>query len=185
MGRGMKFDPRRRRERSWRRPPRGGGRRVSLGRWLARLRPFGMLAALVWLWGTNTGMVEPIGLVATAPERVDERFTRCGPGRGHGCVIDGDTFKLGQRKIRIIGIDAPETHPPRCPAEAALGEAATARLQALLNEGPFDMVGSRADMTDRYGRELRTLTRGGRSIAAQLVEEGVVRRYLGYKMGWC
>jgi micrococcal nuclease len=130
-------------------------------------------------------MVEPIGLVATAPERVDERFTRCGPGRGHACVIDGDTFKLGQRKIRIIGLDAPETHPPRCPAEAALGETATARLQALLNEGPFEMVGSRADMTDRYGRELRTLTRGGRSIAGQLVEEGVVRRYLGYKLGWC
>jgi hypothetical protein len=125
MGRGMKFDPRRRRGHSWRRPPRGGGRRVSLGRWLARLRPFGMLAALVWLWGTNTGMVEPIGLVATA------------------------------------------------------------RLQALLNEGPFEMVGSRADMTDRYGRELRSLMRGRRSIGAQLVEEGVVRRYLGYKMGWC
>lgn len=64
-------------------------------------------------------------------------------------MIDGDTFKLGDRKIRIIGIDAPETHPPRCAAEAAMGEAATARLQALLNEGPFDMVGSRADLTDR------------------------------------
>ena len=126
-----------------------------------------------------------MGLVATAPERVSEPFTRCGPGRGHGCVIDGDTFKLGDRKIRIIGIDAPETHPPRCAEEAAKGEAATARLQALLNKGPFEMVGSRADLTDRYSRDLRTITRDGRSIADQLREEGLVRRYLGYRMPWC
>jgi len=152
---------------------------------LTRLRPFALLASLAWLWATNTGMIEPVGLIASTPERVDEQFTRCGRGRGHACVIDGDTFKLGDRKIRIIGIDAPETHPPRCAAEAAMGEAATARLQALLNEGPFDMVGSRADLTDRYGRDLRMIMRGGRSIGAQLVEEGVVRRYLGFKMGWC
>lgn len=175
-----KFPPKRRRAR---RPGGGGG--SAFGRWLARVRPFGLLAGLAWLWATNTGMVEPVGLIATAPERVDARFTRCGRGRGHACVIDGDTFKLGDRKIRIIGIDAPETHPARCPAEVALGEAATARLQALLSEGPFDMVGSRADMTDRYGRELRMIMRDGRSIGARMVEEGVVRRYLGYKMGWC
>lgn len=57
--------------------------------------------------------------------------------------------------------------------------AATARLQALLNEGPFEMVGSRADMTDRYGRDLRTILRDGRSIADQLREEEVERRYRG------
>lgn len=184
MARMMKFDPRRRRRGGWRPPARGGGR-GGLLRQFSRIRPFALLAVLLWLGATNKGVVEPIGLVATAPERVAEQFTRCGPGRGHACVIDGDTFKLGARNIRIIGIDAPETHPPRCPAEAALGEAATARLQALLNEGPFDMVGSHADLTDRYGRELRALSRDGRSIGAQLVEEGVVRRYLGYKMGWC
>lgn len=57
--------------------------------------------------------------------------------------------------------------------------AATARLQALLNEGPFEMVGSRADMTDRYGHDLRTILRDGRSIAEQLREEEVARRYRG------
>lgn len=144
-----------------------------------------MFALLCWLWATNTGVIEPMGLVATAPERVAEHFTRCGRGRGHACVVDGDTFKLGDRKIRIIGIDAPETHPARCAEEAAKGEAATARLQALLNEGPFEMIGSRADLTDRYGRDLRTIVRDGQSIADQLREEGLVRRYLGYRMPWC
>lgn len=159
--------------------------RPRLGR-IGKARPFVLLGLLVFLWAaTDPGLIEPIGLLATEPERVQESFTRCGPGRGHACVIDGDTFKLGQRKIRIIGIDAPETHPPRCPEEAALGEAATARLQALLNEGPFEMIGNRADALDIYGRDLRALYRGGRSIAAQLRDEGVVRRYAGFKSDWC
>lgn len=38
--------------------------------------------------------------------------------------IDGDTFGIGGQRIRIIGIDAPEIHPPRCLDEARLGLAA-------------------------------------------------------------
>src|SRR5688500_18037969 len=95
-----KFDPRRRRRRA-RRVPGGRGWRPR-GR-IAMLRPFAMLGVLILLWvTTDPALVEPIGLMATAPERVDERFTRCGRGRAHACVIDGDTFKLGDRKIRII-----------------------------------------------------------------------------------
>ena len=114
------------------------------------LRPVMLAAALIVLWpALDPALIEPPRFLQTAPEPISATFTRCGQGRSWACVIDGDTFKLGERKIRVIGIDAPETHPPRCAAEAAMGEAATARLQALLNEGPFDMVGSRADLTDR------------------------------------
>ena len=153
---------------------------------LSHARPFLLLGGLGFLWAaTDPGLIEPMGPLATEAERVDESFTRCGRGRGHACVIDGDTFKLGQRTIRIIGIDAPETHRAQCPEEKAMGEAATARLQELLNEGPFDMIGNRADMLDIYGRDLRVLKRGDVSIAAQLRDEGRVRRYAGFKMGWC
>jgi endonuclease YncB( thermonuclease family) len=180
MGRVIKFRRRRRV-----RPYHYSAYRPRLGR-IGRARPFVLLGLLVFLWAaTDQGLIEPIGPLATEPERVDEQFTRCGRGRAHGCVIDGDTFKLGQRTIRIIGIDAPETHPPRCPEEAAKGEAATARLQTLLNEGPFEMIGNRADALDIYGRDLRALYRGDSSIAAQLRDEGLVRRYAGFKSGWC
>jgi endonuclease YncB( thermonuclease family) len=169
---------------------RGGsfGRRrraPGLGQWLGNARPFVLAAVLAWLWGTNTGVVTPIGFMATQPERIVAHFGRCGRSIDTACVVDGDTFRLGERRIRIIGIDAPETHPSRCAEEARLGEAATVRLQALLNAGPFEMVGSRADLTDRYGRELRTILRDGQSIGDQLREEGHVRRYLGYRMPWC
>jgi endonuclease YncB( thermonuclease family) len=86
---------------------------------LSAARPFLLLAILLAAWVVmDPALVEPPTLLAGDPEHVSETFTRCGPGRGHACVIDGDTFKLGERKVRIIGIDAPETHPPRCAEEA-------------------------------------------------------------------
>src|SRR5438128_1931962 len=55
----------------------------------------------------------------------------------HIYVIDGDTFDLNGTRIRVAGIDAPETHPSRCPEEAALGAAATQKLAELLRGRPL------------------------------------------------
>jgi micrococcal nuclease len=161
-------------------------------RWLRVLRPLILLAILASLAvGYDPALVEPPAFLSTEPETVDSQFTRCGPGRGQACVIDGDTFKLGDRKVRIIGIDAPETHPPGCAEEARLGEQATAKLQALLNEGPFEMSAPIYGSRDRYGRDLRSLTRArpdgsAQSIAGEMRENGLARRYLGgFKSGWC
>jgi hypothetical protein len=141
--------------RFWPKPkPRRGIRRLLFG-----ARPFVFGGLLLLIWPTlDPALVEPPAFLATDPEPISAHFTRCGPGRGHACVIDGDTFKIGQRKVRIIGIDAPEVHA-RCPTEARLAEQATARLQALLNQGPFEMVGRFDEMTDRYGRDLRLVRR--------------------------
>lgn len=150
-----------------------------------------LAAILAALWPTlDPALVEPPAFLSAAPERVVQRFTRCGPGRGNACVVDGDTFKLGKRKIRIIGIDAPETHPANCPEEARLGEQATVELQRLLNQGPFTMTGRIDDMTDRYGRELRSITRkkpdgSTQSIAEDMRDSGLAHRYLGRKASWC
>lgn len=159
--------------------------------WLRGLRPFVLGAILLSMWpAMDPALVEPVGLLATAPERVSETFTRCGRGRGHACVIDGDTIKLGQRKIRIIGIDAPEVAHPLCPAEAVKGEQATAKLQELLNQGPFEMTGRFDDMKDRYGRDLRALNRSNpdgtsSSIAEEMRKSGLAHRYVGMKSSWC
>ena len=159
-------------------------------RWLGRLRPLILGAILLSIWpALDPALIEPPTFLSNEPERVSERFTMCGPGRGHACVIDGDTFKLGKRKIRIIGIDAPEV-AARCPEEAALAKAATNELQRLLNQGPFVMTGRRFNDRDRYGRDLRAITRtlpdgGTQSIADDMREKGLARRYLGYKESWC
>ena len=159
--------------------------------WLGKLRPFILGAILLSIWPTlDPALVEPVGFLSSDPERVNAHFTRCGPGRGHACVIDGDTFKIGQRKIRVIGIDTPEVDA-QCPAEAAMAERATAELQRLLNQGPFRMVGRFAGSTDRYGRDLRAITRlrpdgTEQSIADDMRSSGLARRYLGgLRGGWC
>lgn len=159
--------------------------------WLAKLRPFILGAILLTIWpAMDPALLEPSGFLATEPERVNEHFTRCGQGRDHACVVDGDTIKLGERKIRIIGIDTPEVDA-RCPAEAVQAEAATAQLQRLLNQGPFEMVGRIDRRTDKYGRELLALRRTNpdgtmQSIAEGMRNSGVARRYLGgFRSGWC
>jgi endonuclease YncB( thermonuclease family) len=160
-------------------------------RWLRVLRPVILLGILLSVWpAADPALIEPPGFLQNDPEQVSETFTRCGPGRGHACVIDGDTFKLGERKIRVIGIDTPETHPPRCAEEARLGELATAELQRLLNQGPFEMVGRFDDMQDRYGRDLRLIRRklpdgSYQNNAHKMRASGLAHRYLGFKTGWC
>ena len=162
-------------------------------RWLRALRPFILLAILVSIYvgAGDPALIEPPSFLSADPEQVSETFTRCGLGRGHACVIDGDTFKLGERKVRIIGIDAPETHPSRWAEEARLGELATAKLQALLNQGSFEMVAPIYRSRDRYGRDLRVIRRklaesGYESIASEMRESGLAHRYAGgFKIGWC
>ena len=181
------FRRERRPEPRWTRP----GQRESIGL-LATLRPFvlGGIAAVTWP-AIDPALIEPPAFLSSAPEQVREQFTRCGPGRGHACVIDGDTIKIGSRKVRIIGIDAPETHPANCAEEARLGELATAKLQGLLNQGPFEMVGRSFNDQDRYGRDLRALSRARsdgsmQSTADDMRASGLAHRYLGgYKSGWC
>lgn len=127
--------------------------------------------ALVTLRGAGTAM----------PAR---HFGRCFTGGGTNCVVDGDTFWIDGEKVRVADIDAPETHPPRCAEERRLGHAATVRLQALLNAGPFTLVTADRD-TDRYGRKLRIVERDGQSLGAVLVDEGLAREWGGRRAPWC
>lgn len=130
-------------------------------------------------------LIGPVGPLAAPAEVVSATFTPCGPARGPACVIDGDTFKLGDRKIRILGIDAPELAAPQCAAEAALARKAADRLRTLLNEGAFEMVGHRLQREDRYGRALMLIRRDGKSIGRQMMDEGLAHRYIGSKFSWC
>ncbi len=156
-------------------PTRRGIRR---GLWLLPL--LALTGALL-----DPSLIAPVGPLAAPAERVTATFTPCGPGRGPACVIDGDTFKLGDRKIRIVGIDAPELAEPKCAAEAVLAQRSADRLRVLLNEGDFDMVAHRLHRQDRHGRDLMAVKRSGASIGARLIDEGLAHRYIGAKRSWC
>jgi endonuclease YncB( thermonuclease family) len=116
---------------------------------------------------------------------VSARFTICGHAKRIDCMVDGDTFWMAGTKIRIADIDTPETHPPRCASEARAGKAATLKMQAMLNAGPFTLVPIKRDV-DRYGRKLRIVERDGKSLGEALVRTGLARRYGGGKRApWC
>lgn len=89
-------------------------------------------------------------------------------------VTDGDTFRLesGER-IRIAGIDAPETQPgnAKCRRELMRGAAAKDRARALL-------IGRnvRVERVARsYNRSVAHVSIEGRDLAAELVRIGVAR----------
>lgn len=123
---------------------------------------------------------------APAPALVPraERSGRVTVGAGHQVeVIDGDTFRFAGQTIRIADIDTPELRG-RCAYETDLAARATRRMAALLEQGPFELHAIERD-TDRYGRKLRVVTRGGRSLGDQLVAEGLARTWSGRREPWC
>lgn len=143
-----------------------------------RLALVGMIAA-----GALAGMLVPIRATSD-PQSETRHFTICHTGGGQNCVVDGDTAWIDGVKIRVLDIDAPETHPPRCEREAELGERATLRLADLLNQGAFDLVAGDRD-EDLYGRKLRRVVRDGHSLGDQLVSEGLARPYANGRKPWC
>ena len=140
----------------------------------------------------DRGEVAPIALAdapsggpaASRGETISARFGLCSEGGGDPCVVDGDTLRYAGRRIRLLGIDTPELHPARCPAEERLGQAAKLRMQALVNAGPFALVADGRD-TDRFGRDLRKAMRGDADLGLMLVSEGLARPYGDGRRSWC
>lgn len=89
-------------------------------------------------------------------------------------ITDGDTFWLDdQYKVRLIGVDAPESRDPNKPVECYAKVAKTYLSNLLLNHQVTiekDVTG-----TDRYGRLLRYVYHDGEMINELLVREGYAR----------
>ena len=142
------------------------------------------VAALGWV-AIDRGYVGVPGFERSAPaEPVVARFSLCS-GAGGTCVIDGDTLRIAGQSIRVADIDTPEVRDYACPEEKALGDRATARMLALVNEGPFTLAHWDERDEDMYGRKLRVLFRDGQSLGLTLVAEGLARPWDGARHGWC
>ena len=156
------------------------------------VRPYLLLIALA----TATyiialpGMMGAPGWLSSEPQVIEGRFTRCGRGRGYYCVIDGDTFKMGDTSVRVVGIDTAE-RDGECALEVQQAEASTKALQSWLNRGPFRMTARLDEPTDRYGRALRTVYRlrpdgSEDTLADYMRREGGAQGYWGGGRGaWC
>lgn len=95
-----------------------------------------------------------------------------GPAR----VVDGDTLHIGETKIRLHGIDAPESRQ-ECRRDGATwpcGTEATAALRAMTEGRTVDCE----DLgRDRYGRTIARCRAGGIDVAGALVAQGLALAY--------
>lgn len=86
-------------------------------------------------------------------------------------VTDGDTLRCGEERVRLLGIDAPETHgcAPGRRCVAGDGAAAAAALQALIAGRALTI--ERAG-TDLYGRTLAVVFADGQNVSCAMVAAG-------------
>ena len=94
-------------------------------------------------------------------------------------IGDGDTIRVRQAgkaiTVRLACIDAPEL------AQSPWGQQARAQLQTMAPVGSAVMLRRKA--TDRYGRSVAEVSRGGRSINQALVARGGAFVYWAYISG--
>lgn len=99
---------------------------------------------------------------------------------GTASVIDGDTVDIHGRRIRLFGVDAPESRQTcvKSSGEAwRCGAAAANALADHIGRRPISCV--QRD-TDRYGRVVAVCSVGGEDLGAWLVRQGWAVAYRQY-----
>ena len=95
-------------------------------------------------------------------------------------VVDGDTIILeGQERVRLIGIDTPETKHPRKPVQY-FGKEASEFTRRLV-EGEKVRLEYDQERTDRYGRVLAYVyLEDGTFLNAEIIKQGYGFAYTRY-----
>jgi endonuclease YncB( thermonuclease family) len=107
-----------------------------------------------------------------------------GPLTGDVRVIDGDTIAIGETRIRLEGIDAPES-AQTCRRKWfgwwSCGTAATAALTDMIGTKP---VSCEPRGLDKYGRTLAVCFVDGRDLNAQMVRQGYAWAFVKYSTNY-
>jgi micrococcal nuclease len=111
--------------------------------------------------------------VATAPA-----------GTGEGVlverVVDGDTLVIsGGERVRLIGVDTPETKHPNKPPEP-FGSDACEFTRRMVEGKRVQVEYDPGEKTDRYGRTLAYVYIDGHMLNEQLLIEGLARALTNY-----
>jgi endonuclease YncB( thermonuclease family) len=103
--------------------------------------------------------------------------------RGTASVIDGDTIEIHGERIRLHGIDAPESRQTcnKSGTEWSCGQEAT---QVLADKIGSDPVKCDARDRDRYGRTVAVCRLNGEDLNAWMVHEGWALAYRQYSLDY-
>jgi endonuclease YncB( thermonuclease family) len=102
---------------------------------------------------------------------------------GQASVIDGDTIEIHSERIRIFGIDAPES-AQLCRGSDSVqyrcGTKAANELDRFIGKGVVECIPVNFD---RYGRKVATCSVNGRDIGEWLVRNGLALDWPRYSRG--
>ena len=94
-------------------------------------------------------------------------------------VIDGDTIEVGSARVRLFGVDAPES-AQSCVAASRPWPCGRQATQALAGRIDGRSVACEERDRDRYGRIVAVCRQGGQDVNAWLVREGWALAYRRY-----
>mgnify|MGYP000670270086 CR=1 FL=1 len=99
-------------------------------------------------------------------------------------VIDGDTLDIQGQRVRLFGINAPESKQAcgNAGEQWSCGQAATEALRQIVGR---QAVSCQVRDTDAYGRSVSTcVTRSGEDLSAAMVERGMANAYRRYSTAY-
>lgn len=105
-------------------------------------------------------------------------------------AVDGDTLEVqvngeeAPRKVRLLGVDTPETVDPRRPVQCYGKEASNYMKQLVEGKTVFLVEDVKADDRDTYGRWLRNIVRAEDrvDVNATLIKHGYAHAYLSFPL---
>ena len=103
---------------------------------------------------------------------------------GPAAIVDGDTIDIGGHRLRLEGIDAPETAQSCGDGHGstwACGRAASRALTALVANAD---VACDSRGNDKYGRMLAVCYSEGQDINAAMVKSGFAWAFVRYSMAY-
>lgn len=166
-------------------------RRMSRKKWMKFLTTFILgLIALAWLRvdGSETKSVSgPVSYATSTEVEVSAPATSTNALAVR--AVDGDTIVVRidgmteDAKVRLLGIDTPESVDPRKPVQCFAKEAS--KYTASMIEGKRIRLDAdpKADEVDKYGRLLRNIILAdGTDLNAELVRDGYAYAYLSFPL---
>jgi endonuclease YncB( thermonuclease family) len=101
---------------------------------------------------------------------------------GVATVIDGDTIEIHGQRIRLEGIDAPESQQTCTRPNSEVWRCGQVAAMALSDYIRRAMIRCEASGTDRYGRTLATCFKDGEDLNRWLVSAGFAVAYRRYSL---
>jgi endonuclease YncB( thermonuclease family) len=130
-----------------------------------------------------TGLVATVLLILLLTAPMLAPVFAAGRYEGQPEIVDADTFRFGGEKLRLWGVDAPESGQACLDAAGRRYLCGSQAALALADWISRRRMSCQQRDTDRYGRSVVSCTVAGEDVAGWLARQGWARDYTRYSRG--